>query len=292
MVRASLPAGPSNMGVLHRTVTQNDKVLTPRQLREMDYHRDYAARKAAERLSPVNFDVIEDAKRRPHNAFWSAYDRLLAHDLTGKRVLVPGCGFGEDAIRLARLGARVEAFDISPEILEIARRRCAEFCYEGVNFSVMPCEALAFPDRTFDLVFFIDILHHVDIPKSVAEIARVLKPGGRIIGNELYTHSFLQKHIRESWLVEKFVYGAMRKFIYGDDRPYITADEHKIDETEFAQLETACSEFDAEWFNAIVGRLVPDRSLAIARADRAMMNALGARGRFLAGRVVFEGVVG
>ncbi len=45
--------------------------LTPRQQREIDYHRDYAARKAEERLRPVNFDVVEDRKRRPQNAFWS-----------------------------------------------------------------------------------------------------------------------------------------------------------------------------------------------------------------------------
>ncbi len=265
--------------------------LTPRQQREIDYHRDYAARKSAERLSPVNFDVIEDVKRRPHNAFWSAYDRLLAHGIKGKRVLVPGCGFGEDAIRLARLGAEIEAFDISPDVLDIARRRCAEFGYSGVRFSVMPCEALAYPDNAFDLVFFIDILHHVDVPKSIAEIVRVLKPGGRIVGNELYTHSFLQKRIRESWLVDKVFHGAMKKFIYGGDKPYITADEHKIDEAEFALVEAACLEFEADWFNFFVGRLVPDRSPLVAKADRAAMKLAGGAGRALAGRVVFEGAI-
>lgn len=265
--------------------------LTPRQLREIDFHRGYAAQKAEERLKPVNFDVIEDHKRRPHNAFWSAYDRVLAHDLKGKRVLAPGCGFGEDAIRLARLGARVEAFDLSPDIIALARRRSAEFGFSGVNFCVMPCEALAYRDDSFDLVFLIDILHHVDIQKSVAEIVRVLKPGGRIIGNELYTHSFVQKHIRESWLVDKALYRPMRKFIYGGARPYITADERKIDEAEFAHIEAACAEIDADWFNLFIGRLLPDRFPLAAMIDRSVMNLLGAAGRFAAGRVVFEGVV-
>lgn len=265
--------------------------LTPRQQREIDFHRDYAADKAGERLRPVNFDVVDDKKRRPQNAFWSAYDRLLAHELDGKRALVPGCGFGDDAARLARFGARVEAFDISPEIIDIARKRCAKFGYSGVNFSVMPCEALAFPDNSFDFVFLIDILHHVDISKSVAEIVRVVKPGGRIIGNELYTHSFLQRHIRESWLVNKVIYGAMKKFIYGDGRPYITDDEHKIDEAQFAHVERACADFAAEWFNGVVGRLAPDRWPLVAGLDRAGMKLLGRAGRYAAGRVVFEGVV-
>lgn len=264
---------------------------TPRQQREIEYHRDYAARKSAERLQPVNFDVIEDQKRRPQNAFWSTYDRLVALDLAGKRVLAPGCGFGEDAIRLARLGACVDAFDLSPDIIDVAARRCREFGYEGVTLGVMPCEALAYPDNSFDLVMFIDILHHVDIPATMSEVRRVLKPGGRIIGNELYTHSVVQKRLRESWIVDKVLYGAMKKFIYGDDKPYITADEHKIDETEFAHVEGICKSFRADWFNAFVGRLVPDRLPFVAEIDRFGMKALGAAGRFAAGRVVFEGVV-
>lgn len=265
--------------------------LTDRQQREIDYHRDYAAAKAAEKLVPVNFDVIEDGKRRPQNAFWSAYDRLLAADLKGKRALAPGCGFGEDAIRLARLGATVDAFDISPDVVDIARRRCAEFHYDGLTFGVMPSESLTYADNSFDLVFFIDILHHVDIPATMREVVRVLKPGGRIIGNELYTHSWMQKNLRKSWLVEKALYPAMRRFIYGDDKPYITPDEHKIDETEFAAVEAACASFEAQWFNGFVGRLVPDRAPLAAGVDRALMKGLGAHGRYAAGRVVFEGVV-
>ena len=265
--------------------------LTPRQQREIDYHREHAEKMAASRLAPVNFDVIEDCERRPHNAFWSVYDRLLTHDLKGLRVLVPGCGFGEDAIRIARLGAAVAGCDISPEVLDIARRRCVEFGYAGVDFSVAPCETMPFDDATFDAVFLIDILHHVDIAKTMTEIARVLKPAGRIFGDELYTHSFLQKKIRESWLVDKVLYGAMKRFIYGGEKPYITEDERKIDESELALVADVCIEFEAAWFNGFVGRLAPDRLPFAAEFDHALMKALGGAGRALAGRVVFEGVV-
>jgi hypothetical protein len=101
----------------------------------------------------------------------------------------------------------------------------------------------------------------------------------------------MQKNLRESWLVEKALYPAMRRFIYGDDKPYITPDEHKIDETEFAAVEAVCASFEAQWFNGFVGRLVPDRVPLAAGVDRAMMKGLGDRGRFAAGRVVFEGAV-
>jgi ubiquinone/menaquinone biosynthesis C-methylase UbiE len=264
--------------------------LTPRQRREIAYHRDHAARFAQQRSAPVNFDVVDSARRRPWNAFWSAYDRLLAHDLRGKRVLIPGCGFGEDAARIARLGSAVEAIDLSPDIIDVARRRAATFGYGGVSFAVMPCESLAFPDSEFDVAFIVDILHHVDIPKTLAELVRVLKPSGRLIGDELYTHSALQT-IRDSRLVDRILHPAMRRFIYGGEAPYITADERKIDERQLALIAGSLSEFEADWFNAVVGRLAPDRFPLIARIDRGVMKAIGGAGRLFAGRVVFEGVV-
>jgi ubiquinone/menaquinone biosynthesis C-methylase UbiE len=265
--------------------------LTPRQQREIEYHRDYAKAKAEERLAPVEFDVTDDKKRRWWNAYWTAYTLLMRHNLKGLKVLAPGCGFGEDAARLARLGAAVEAFDISPEIIDIAKARAERNGYGNIRFSVSPCERLDFPDAHFDIVFFFDILHHVDIPKSVTEARRVLKPGGRIIGNELYTHSLLQKGVRESYVVDKVLYPAMKKFIYGKNDAYITEDERKIDEREIAVVMQACSSIELFYFNGLQGRLFPDRWPILSRADRLFMQASGPLGRVLAGRVVFDGVV-
>lgn len=265
--------------------------LSPRQQREIDYHRDYARARADERMGPVDFDVIEPGPRRWDNAYWLLYSLLLRHDLKGKRVLAPGCGFGEDAARLSRLGAEVHGFDISPDIVALASERMRRHGYSNIHLSVMACEALDFESDTFDVVVLVDILHHVDILQSVAEIRRVLKPGGRIVGDELYTHSFLQKNIRESWPVRKVIYPAMKPFIYGRREAYITEDEHKIDETEFASVEAACSDIEVQYFNALVGRLVPDRWPVVEKLDRAFIRAMGGAGRFLAGRVVFDGAV-
>ncbi len=261
--------------------------LTARQQRELDYHRQHAASFADEALRPVAEDVIVSTARRPWNAYWSMYDRLLACDLAGKAVLVLGCGFGDDAIRIARLGARVAACDLSPESLAIARERARRAGVEIV-FEAMPAEALTYAADSFDAIVFVDILHHVDIAATMAEVARVLKPGARVIGDELYTHTRLQR-IRESGPVQRLLYPLMRGWIYDGETPYITEDEHKIDEHEFALVTDRLTDIETDWFNVLEGRLYPSRMIWASRAERSAMRPFARLAPYLAGRVVFSG---
>jgi SAM-dependent methyltransferase len=134
---------------------------------------------------PVSTDIITSAERRPWNADWSLYDRIMAAGPAGKRVLIPGCGFGDDAIRLAMLGAEVSTFDLSPESVEIARERARRAGQTDIDFRVMPAESMAdYPADHFDLVVFVDILHHVDIAATMAEVVRVMQPGGVLLAIE------------------------------------------------------------------------------------------------------------
>src|SRR5260370_40445556 len=130
--------------------------LTTRQIRERDFHRSRATEQSELRERRVSFDVLLDSKRRPWNAYWWLYDRIHAAGLRGKRVLVPGCGFGDDAIRLATHGAIVSAFDLSTEILDIASAR-AQLHGVAIEFEEMPAEALKFDDSSFDAVVLVDI---------------------------------------------------------------------------------------------------------------------------------------
>lgn len=265
----------------------NPAILTARQQRELAYHRQHAATYSDEALSTVEDDVIVSAARRPWNAYWSMYDRLMAADLAGKAVLVLGCGFGDDAIRIARIGARVSACDISPESLAIAAQR-ARHAGVDIAFSAMPAEAMTYADDLFDAVVFVDILHHVDIAATMAEVARVLKPGALVVGDELYTHTRLQQ-IRESAAVTRVLYPLMRGWIYSGETPYITADEHKIDEHELAIVRARLSEWESDWFNILEGRLYPTRMGWVSRIERTLMRPLAALAPVIAGRVVFSG---
>jgi ubiquinone/menaquinone biosynthesis C-methylase UbiE len=262
--------------------------LTVRQLSEIRYHEEHANRHRDRLEQAVNFDCIEDSERRPWNAFWSTYDIVLRHDLRGKRVLVPGCGFGEDAVRFAELGADVYAFDISADVIEVARKRAEAFGYSNIRFDVFPSESMAYEDDFFDAVFFIDILHHVDIPATMREIRRVMKNGGWIIGDELYTHSWVQRHLRENALVSKILHPLMTRYIYNDSKPYITEFEHKIDQDEFAHVVRAGEPKTLDYFYIFVGRVIPERYLAMTRLDRLLTRFLGGIGKYLAGRVIFE----
>ncbi|MCJ9427844.1 class I SAM-dependent methyltransferase [Kordiimonas marina] len=267
-----------------------NKPYSPRQQREVDYHRAYAQKHQKRVETDIDLDVVLDTRRRWWNAYWSTYDILHKRVKPGQRVLVVGCGFGEDACRLSKMGAEVHAFDISPEIIAVATARAANFGYASVRFSVMASEKLEYPDDYFDMIFCLDILHHVDIPATLQEFKRVIKDGGRVIGDELYTHSCLQK-VRESRFIEKVLYPRMRRYIYQDSKPYITEDEHKIDEDEFRLLQATMTSPDVQYFNIFIGRLLPDRYAFAAKVDRFLMKCLGGFGRYVAGRVLFDGVL-
>jgi ubiquinone/menaquinone biosynthesis C-methylase UbiE len=264
--------------------------LTERQVHEREYHREYAAKHAHLVKQPVVKDVISGGPRRPWNAFWSMYDRILAADISGKSVLLPGCGFGEDAIRLSYLHAKVSAFDISPEIVAISEKRARALGQNQIAFGVMPSEKMDYPDNSFDLVIFVDILHHVDIAKTMCEIRRVLKPGGLVIGDELYTHSSLQR-VRESKFTAKSLYPLMQRWIYGTDRPYITEDERKINECEFRLIQDSLTKCEADYFGIFEGRLFPNTITWASRIDRKIARASGSLAPLLSSRVVFRGEI-
>lgn len=268
-------------------VPQRD--LDGRQLRELEYHRGWACCHANRIDQPVADDVLRSSSRRPWNATWCAYDALIQANLAGKRILIPGCGFGDDAIRLAKLGAEVYASDLSEELLRIARTRARRAGTDRIRFDAMAVESLAYADHTLDGVFFNDILHHVDIGGALAETRRVLKPGALVVVNELYTHSAIQR-VRQSALVNRLIYPRMVRFIYGTDRPYITADERKIDERELAAIEAVVdSHRTLNFFLLLEGRLFPSRWPRLSRLDHRLLRTFEPVGRSLAGRFVLIG---
>ncbi len=127
---------------------------------------------------------FEDIKQkfRAHYDVYAHSGRLLEFDrYAGQSILEIGCGIGLDAVEYARYGAHVTAVDLSPKNVELTKKN---FAYHELNatIEVGNAEALRSADDTFDLVIAIGVLYYTPNPQQgIAEVLRVLKPGGQAI---------------------------------------------------------------------------------------------------------------
>lgn len=119
----------------------------------------------------------------------------LAAPARGENVLDVGCGTGTLAIAMTPKVApgEVHGIDASPQMIQVAKEKSAKGSLD-IDFRVALIEAIPFPDHCFDLVASSLMLHHLpdDLKRrGLAEIRRVLKPGGRFVAMDLAieTHS-------------------------------------------------------------------------------------------------------
>jgi SAM-dependent methyltransferase len=93
-----------------------------------------------------------------------------------RRILEVGCGWGELAEWVGReTGAEVVAVDLSPRMVELTRER-------GVEAQLGDVQELPFADGEFDVAIAAWMLYHVpDLDRGIAELARVLRPSGRLV---------------------------------------------------------------------------------------------------------------
>jgi len=118
----------------------------------------------------VGIDAVSAARQRSLE--------LLALQ-PGEEVLIGGCGTGLD-LPLVPAGVTMTAFDLSPKMVERARRRAADLGLE-VRIEVGDAMRLPYPDASFDAVLLHLILAIVADPRAaLQEVARVLRPGGRV----------------------------------------------------------------------------------------------------------------
>jgi ubiquinone/menaquinone biosynthesis C-methylase UbiE len=146
---------------------------------------------------------VRAAHQHHREAAW--FRRLAGGALSGQHVLEVGCGRGVGSeVILDRLGAeRVTAFDLDDSMVELARRRLHA---RPVSLSVGDVCAIDQPSGAIDTVVDFGIIHHVpDWQQSIAETARVLRPGGLLLFEELPRHVLeiwafrtLTKHPREN----------------------------------------------------------------------------------------------
>ena len=96
-----------------------------------------------------------------------------------KKILILGCGLGEEAVYLALQGAKVTAIDISKGMLVATKKLAKKYKIEKkIIYKQMDAEKLLYTKESFDYVFGCNILHHIHLQKGLKEIKRVLKKKG------------------------------------------------------------------------------------------------------------------
>jgi SAM-dependent methyltransferase len=143
----------------------------------------------------------------------------LLGDVQGKTVLDLGCGSGANTIALFRRGAQVIGIDISPELIDLAKRRTHE---EGLvaDLRVGSAYSTGLPDHSVDVIFCIALVHHLEIPRVQGEMLRILREDGYVI---------LQEPIRFSKM-----YGRLRNLLPAQNN--VSDYEHPLTIEEFEAL--------------------------------------------------------
>lgn len=159
------------------------------------------------------------------------FEDQLAALAPGRAVLEYGCGEGSSAFALAASGARVTGIDISGVRIDHARERAAAAGLDSAEFFEMNAENLKFQDDSFDVVCGVSIIHHLDVRRALAEVARVLRPDGAALFFEPLGHNP--------------IINLYRRFT-----PRLrTADEHPLVTTDLASMEEYFAQVDAQFFH-------------------------------------------
>lgn len=108
---------------------------------------------------------------------WRQLAALLLGDIAGKDLLDMACGMGEESVYFAKLGARVTGIDISDVGIASLKKRAAHHRLDLRAFE-MRVDPTSFADDSFDRIHGLGILHHVGIEPGLAEVDRLLRPGG------------------------------------------------------------------------------------------------------------------
>ncbi len=134
----------------------------------------------------------ETRTRRFYDAIAYGFEEFRSRVTAASRartVLEYGCGDEIMAFDLSHVARQVTGIDISDVAIQQAERIAAHRNLPNVNFHVDNAEDMHLADASVDVVVGSGIIHHLDIPKSVQELRRVLRPGGVAIFAEPLGHN-------------------------------------------------------------------------------------------------------
>ena len=213
--------------------------LTARQSREREYYEKYSALNPPQRVS---FAPVAGLERRPWNPYWFLCESVVSGYQPGQQLLDFGCGPGVYAVLFAKVGFQVSGVDISPGNVAFAAELAGRYgLSHQTSFTTGVSERLPYDDETFDVTVGVDILHHVDIERSIKECLRVLKPGGRAYFKEpmeVPLFDGLRNTQVGKWLVPKAA--SLER--------HITEDERKLTPDDLLAIKGVCPDMSVQRF--------------------------------------------
>ena len=211
--------------------------------------------------------------RRFDEVYMARYPYLegyVPRDLSGKRVLEIGLGFGTLGQFLAERGAEYHGADIAAEPVAMMRKRL-EWLGRPGDVRVASALELPWEDETFDYVYTIGCLHHTgNLRQSVDEVHRVLRRGGRAVVM-LYNRNSLRQAVfrlrnRMRGMTSTESDEMLRKLYDGAGTPhtdFVSKQEVRELFAAFSRVEIDVQNFDGfpygikrEWFLGNIARIV------------------------------------
>ncbi len=220
-------------------------------------------------------------RRSPLGAITESLEQRVIASLLptvrGASVLDAGCGDGTYAIRTAAEGAVVAALDLSFPMLAAARQR-AKVSHATVLWCQGDVQSLPFADESFDVVFAVTVLCSVPSPaRAVAELARVLRPGGALLIGELGRWSLWAAMRRLRALLGVRFWNGAHFWTFGELKKLLSQSDLACTETRAAIYYPPCS-----LAARVLGRL--ESGLSVLGSFGAAFLAVRAEKRCIAGR--------
>jgi SAM-dependent methyltransferase/biotin operon repressor len=134
---------------------------------------------------------------------WAAWSRALGHLMPAVRVADIGCGEGYLTIEASRWASRVIAIDRSPVVLKRARALATRRRVRNVIWKRGDLDRLPLRDGSVDVALLSQALHHAADPgRALAEAARIVAPGGRVLVLDLREHNerWVRTRLGDRWL--------------------------------------------------------------------------------------------
>jgi SAM-dependent methyltransferase len=228
---------------------------------ELQFHDEQAKRRVATFQHQPRLLQFSDQQYLDHETWIRpAWARL--GPIAGKSVLDYGCGHGMAAVVLARHGARVTAFDLSPAYVAEARERAAAN-HVHVEFLQADAHSLPVANESFDAIWGNAVLHHLDLRIAGCEIRRVLRPGGVAV-------------FCEPWGENPLLRWARRRLPYrGKER---TRDEEPLRRPGIEALRESFPNLHVQGFQLLVmvrrGLPIAPLTRTLARLDRGILAAV------------------